>query len=181
MGGGGSASAGGLGAGGLGGFKGRSRGGSTGNLDMSVQRGGPVEFDEEDLKALGDFETERMPQHLIDKGLITPFEFKPTKLQTHTKNYGWGRADPGFRDADFLSPSQFKNINDKNYSDTDKSVTNWITEMQRQRSEQYGQWKFDYGHFLGGAGTRLGSRFDNEEAVLNKKTLLAGRGPNDKG
>ena len=149
--------------------------------DTSLYRDDLVTTTESDLEALGSFETAQIPQHLVDKGLITPFAFQMPELSIYSDTNKWGTKDAGFRDAEYLSPSQFKEATQYDYSSypgstnpAAKAVTNWIAEAQAQRQEQYAKWKTDFGHFLGGAGTRLASRFTPEKAKLNKQTLLAG-------
>lgn len=141
-----------------------------------------VAFTESDVGRLAPFETDVPPQYLVEKGLITPFEFAPPGLERRGGQLGSGRIK-------YQSPSEFATahggyeyddprlLQGGDFDPQDlKPVENWMAEMEAARENQYFQWQTDFGHFLGGAGTRLASRFDTEEAKVKKQTLLPGEG-----
>lgn len=149
----------------------------------SVQKYGGYKssYEESDLERLSPFEIPGVPQYLVEKGLITPFEFVPPEL---TQPYD---VNPMTRH--YMSPSEFalehggyeyddsRLLQGGHFNPQDlKPVENWIAEMEAARENQYFDWQADFGHFLGQAGTRLASRFDTQEAQVRKQTLLPGEG-----
>lgn len=148
--------------------------------DTEIYRDDIVSTIESDVEALGAFETDQIPQHLVDKGLITPFKFEMPETNVYNPVSRMGQKGD-YKGAEYLSPSQFKDLFQYDYDAYPGStrpeasaVTDWVSEMQAQRQDQYAVWKQDFGHFLGGAGTRLASRFDTKQAKVKKQTLLAG-------
>lgn len=148
--------------------------------DEFINRASTVSWDQSDLEALGAFDVGSVPQYLIDRGLIDPFEFKPPSVSTYSEQNRYGK-EGNYKDATYMSPSEFKNKFQYDYNSYPGNtrpevalVDNWLKEMQSARQNQYAQWTHDFGQFLGGAGTRLASRFDTKKAQINKETLLAG-------